>query len=51
MAHGVYYPYTNQKLINNKPVHRVHHYNFGINHVNIQSCLEILNFEFKKSKN
>jgi hypothetical protein len=27
------------------------HYNFSINHVNMQGCLEIQKFEFKKSKN
>lgn len=35
----------------NLNLNRTSQYDFGIKHVNIQDRLEILNFEFQKSKN
>ena len=38
---------SNKKLINNKHVDQVCNYNFGIDYVNFQGHLEILNYEFR----
>jgi hypothetical protein len=36
-----------KKLVNIKHVYQVGHYTFGVNYVNIQGLLEILNFELQ----
>ena len=36
-----------KKLINNKHVDQISHYNFGLNYMNTQGRLQILDFEFQ----
>lgn len=37
--------------VNYKLVHRIDHYSFGINHVNVQGYLEVLKFLISNSRN